>query len=187
MVPESTPLRSCGNCLSPGMDWHKSAASRDWPGSCALATLALACCAYRVSQMKLTHMYTVVHVYMLREQMGNMPSWFVAALTAALNAAYSQPPSLGAQPQLYAALHPTATVNASDGLRGGELVGPRFVLFGSPVLETTDFCQLSPRCVNAGAWCQQVSARRPPRLSCLKSDPAFRCCSGVQQSCLGCV
>ena len=80
-------------------------------------------------------------------QMGNMPSWFVATLTTALNAAYAQPPSLGAQPQLYAATHPSVADNASAGLRGGELVGPRFLLLGSPVLETTEFCQLSPRCV----------------------------------------
>jgi hypothetical protein len=69
--------------------------------------------------------------------MASMPSWFMPVFTGALNAAFSQPPSLGAEPQLYAAL--------SDDVKGGELVGPRFLLFGSPILETTEFCQLSPK------------------------------------------
>jgi len=54
----------------------------------------------------------------------------------ATNAAYSQPPKLGAQPQLYAATH--------SPLEGGVVVGPRFLMIGTPVLETTKFCQLAP-------------------------------------------
>lgn len=50
------------------------------------------------------------------------------------NAAFSQPVSLGAQPQLYAATH--------SSLKGGEVVGPRFLMFGTPVVESWEFCQL---------------------------------------------
>eukprot|EP00588_Corethron_pennatum_P004855 CAMPEP_0194284324 /NCGR_PEP_ID=MMETSP0169-20130528/27333_1 /TAXON_ID=218684 /ORGANISM="Corethron pennatum, Strain L29A3" /LENGTH=356 /DNA_ID=CAMNT_0039030109 /DNA_START=98 /DNA_END=1168 /DNA_ORIENTATION=- len=55
-------------------------------------------------------------------------------LAAAANAAYSQTPKLGAQPQLYAA--------TESPLEGGEVVGPRFFMIGTPVVETSEFCQL---------------------------------------------
>lgn len=55
-------------------------------------------------------------------------------ISTVTNALLSQPPSLGAQPQLYAAVE--------ADLAGGELIGPKYVMFGSPVVETADFCQL---------------------------------------------
>ena len=105
-------------------------------------------------------------------QMAGMPSWFVPALTGALNAAFSQPPSLGAQPQLYAAL--------SDDIKGGELVGPRFFAFGSPVFETTDFCQLSPKYDPVGSmpWtARRTRAERRERV-CVDAYGSFCLVSG---------
>lgn len=61
----------------------------------------------------------------------------IGVLSSVMNGLFAQSNYLGAQPQLYAAVQP--------GLTGGELVGPRFYMFGSPVLETTAFCQLDPK------------------------------------------
>mmetsp|Transcript_28894 Transcript_28894/g.33236 ORF Transcript_28894/g.33236 Transcript_28894/m.33236 type:complete len:353 (-) Transcript_28894:560-1618(-) len=67
-------------------------------------------------------------------------------LSAAMNGAYAQPVNLGVQPQLYAA--------TSSSLGGGEVIGPRFVMFGSPVVETAGVCQLGPS--EAAGSCKQT-------------------------------
>lgn len=65
---------------------------------------------------------------------GIMDGRLMTIISTVTNALLSQPPSLGAQPQLYAAVE--------ADLAGGELIGPKYVMFGSPVVETADFCQL---------------------------------------------
>jgi len=57
-------------------------------------------------------------------------------LSATMNSAYAQPLNLGAQPQLYAA--------TDKGLKGGEVIGPRWGIFGAPAVETSESCQLGP-------------------------------------------
>ena len=51
-----------------------------------------------------------------------------------LNNLFAQPVDLGAHPQLFAALNPD--------LEGGELIGPKFIAFGAPVIETVKPCDL---------------------------------------------
>lgn len=63
-----------------------------------------------------------------------------AALLAGIgNNIFAQSASVGAQPQLFAAV--------DTSLTGNELIGPKYFMFGSPVVETSDFCDLgSSKC-----------------------------------------
>eukprot|EP00931_Biecheleriopsis_adriatica_P124509 TRINITY_DN99648_c0_g1_i1.p1 TRINITY_DN99648_c0_g1~~TRINITY_DN99648_c0_g1_i1.p1 ORF type:complete len:334 (-),score=46.51 TRINITY_DN99648_c0_g1_i1:65-1066(-) len=71
----------------------------------------------------------------------------MGALAAAVlsnmgNTLFAQSASMGAQPQLFAAVDTTLT--------GGELIGPKYFMFGSPVVETSEFCDLgSSKCEEA--------------------------------------
>ena len=52
----------------------------------------------------------------------------------ALNNLFAQPADLGAHPQIFAALN--------QDLKGGELIGPKFISFGRPIVETFSVCDL---------------------------------------------
>lgn len=65
---------------------------------------------------------------------GIMDGRILGVLSTVANALFAQPNSLGVQPQLMAAFEKT--------LKGGELVGPKYYMFGSPVIETSGFCEL---------------------------------------------
>ena len=50
------------------------------------------------------------------------------------NNLFAQPADLGAHPQIFAALN--------QDLKGGELIGPKFISFGRPIVETFSVCDL---------------------------------------------
>jgi len=68
----------------------------------------------------------------------------VAMVLNGMNHLFSQSIWLGAQPQLYGA--------TESNLQGGELVGPRFFMVGSPVIETTEHCDMTS---TSGNQCKQ--------------------------------